>query len=457
MTPNMCFLSIATTLVIFSPLGGCTTQRLPKFTGTIPNVTVTVGREASLPCVVENIGDYTVTWMHLDRVMFLTVDDTTITLIPRFRVTREDENTWTLHIRQVTPADTGYYVCQVNMEPTINQVGYVQVVVPPEFIDEESSASHVAVQEGNDVRLVCRAKGVPRPSIHWTREDGKTFTTVRGNQVKRIESEELVLNGVTRKDMGAYLCIASNKVPPSISKRIVLEIHFQPLITVPNQLVGAPIDTTVTLECHVSAFPNAVHFWRFKGQLLINSTRQETQEIKNGYKTTMRLSLRNLRGSDFGTYVCAAKNSLGETESTVRLYEIVVPRGSEDREEEIHDELVLPEHHNAVRPVEPWRRAGNSDLDSDTSGYTLNENNYIRNRSPMTNGGSGGIRGSSTSGRAGMSSSTSGISSSTTTAYTFNSVSRGVLVGLLLVLVHGVFVGTASISPALPPAFMGFM
>nr|XP_027223406.1 lachesin-like [Penaeus vannamei] len=239
-------------------------------------------------------------------------------------VTREDENTWTLHIRQVTPADTGYYVCQVNMEPTINQVGYVQVVVPPEFIDEESSASHVAVQEGNDVRLVCRAKGVPRPSIHWTREDGKTFTTVRGNQVKRIESEELVLNGVTRKDMGAYLCIASNKVPPSISKRIVLEIHFQPLITVPNQLVGAPIDTTVTLECHVSAFPNAVHFWRFKGQLLINSTRQETQEIKNGYKTTMRLSLRNLRGSDFGTYVCAAKNSLGETESTVRLYGVSV-------------------------------------------------------------------------------------------------------------------------------------
>ncbi|XP_047502472.1 lachesin-like isoform X1 [Penaeus chinensis] len=396
--------------------------------------------------------------MHLDRVMFLTVDDTTITLIPRFRVTREDDNTWTLHIRQVTPADTGYYVCQVNMEPTINQVGYVQVVVPPEFIDEESSPSHVAVQEGNDVRLVCRAKGVPKPSIHWTREDGKTFTTMRGNQVRKIESEELVLNGVTRKDMGAYLCIASNKVPPSISKRIVLEIHFQPLITVPNQLVGAPVDTTVTLECQVSAFPNAVHFWRFKSQLLINSTRQETQEIKNGYKTTMRLSLRNLRGSDFGTYVCAAKNSLGETESNVRLYEIVVPRGSDDREDETHDELVLPEHHNDVRPIEPWRRSGtDSDLDSDTSGYTLNENNYIRNRSPMTNGGAGGIRGSSTSGRAGMSSSTSGISSSSTPAYASLSVSRGVLAGLLLVFAHGVLVGTASISPALPRGFMGPM
>lgn len=92
------------------------------------------------------------------------------------------------------------------------------------------------------------------------------------------------------------------------------------MITVPNQLVGAPVDTSVTLECQVAAFPNAVHFWRFNDQLLINSSRQETQEIRNGYTTIMKLSLKNLQTKDFGTYVCAAKNSLGETESNVRLY-----------------------------------------------------------------------------------------------------------------------------------------
>ncbi|XP_069178515.1 neurotrimin [Procambarus clarkii] len=259
--------------------------------------------------------------MHLNRVMLLTIDETTITLIPRFRVTREDPTTWTLHILQVEPDDTGYYVCQVNMEPAINQVGYVQVVVPPQFVDEESSVSHVSVQESHDVRLVCRARGVPNPNIRWTREDAHPFSAARGSQVvKHIDSEELVLKGVTRKDMGAYLCIATNKVPPSISKRIVLDVHFQPLITVPNQLVGAPVGTSVTLECQVAAFPNAVHFWRFNDQLLINSSRQETQELRNGYTTTMKLSLRNLRHKDFGTYVCAAKNSLGATESNVRLY-----------------------------------------------------------------------------------------------------------------------------------------
>ncbi|KAK3887632.1 hypothetical protein Pcinc_008336 [Petrolisthes cinctipes] len=165
--------------------------------------------------------------MHLNRVMLLTIDKTTITLIPRFRVTRDDHSTWTLHIQDVHPEDTGYYVCQVNMEPVINQVGYLQVVVPPQFVDESSSPSHVSVQESHDVRLVCRATGVPKPTIRWTREDTLPITTAKGTKVDQIDSMELLLKGVTRKDMGAYLCIARNKVPPSISKRIVLEVQCE--------------------------------------------------------------------------------------------------------------------------------------------------------------------------------------------------------------------------------------
>lgn len=56
--------------------------------------------------------------------------------------------------------------------------------MPPQFLDEESSQSHVSVQESHDVRLVCRARGVPKPVIRWTREDGLLFTASRSGQGK---------------------------------------------------------------------------------------------------------------------------------------------------------------------------------------------------------------------------------------------------------------------------------
>ncbi|MPC11403.1 Lachesin [Portunus trituberculatus] len=288
--------------------------------------------------------------------MLLTIDQRTITLIPRFSVSRDDPTTWTLHIQDVEPTDTGYYVCQVNMIPVINQVGFVQVVVPPQFVDEESSQSHVSVQERHDVRLVCRARGVPKPVIRWTREDGLFFTAGRSGQV-------------------------------------------HPVITVPNQLVGAPIDTSVTLECQVAAFPNAVHFWRFNDQLLINSSRQETQEIRKGYTTTMKLSLRNLKAKDFGTYVCAAKNSLGETESNVRLYEIEVNRRAEEKQEQLgnSNSVIRPERPNTDRMMDIWSKPGDfrAGLDSDSPSYTLEDDTSLERGGDFAGGldGSGGSLG----------------------------------------------------------------
>lgn len=44
--------------------------------------------------------------------------------------------------------------------------------VPPDIINEESS-SDLAVQEGEDATLVCKATGNPTPRVTWRREDGE--------------------------------------------------------------------------------------------------------------------------------------------------------------------------------------------------------------------------------------------------------------------------------------------
>jgi neurotrimin len=50
--------------------------------------------------------------------------------------------------------------------------------------------------------------------------------------MKLIEGERLSLSGVQRTDMGGYLCIASNGIPPTVSKRYDVQVHCECLISI---------------------------------------------------------------------------------------------------------------------------------------------------------------------------------------------------------------------------------
>ncbi|KAF4532668.1 hypothetical protein B566_EDAN002903, partial [Ephemera danica] len=181
-----------------------------------------------------------VAWIKADTKAILAIHEHVITNNARLSVTHNDFNTWTLNIRGVRREDRGQYMCQT---------AYLEVVIPPDIIYEETSGD-LMVPEGGSAKLVCKAKGFPRPKIVWRREDGGEII-LRGLQsaksrVTSVEGEMLSLIKVTRSEMGAYLCIAAN-------------VH--PLIQVPNQLVGTPTGTDVTLQCHVEASPKAINYW----------------------------------------------------------------------------------------------------------------------------------------------------------------------------------------------------
>lgn len=61
-------------------------------------------------------------------------------------------------------------MCQVNTVPMRSQVGYLDVVFPPQILVNETSDDVVAT-EGANVTLTCKARGYPTPDIHWKRED----------------------------------------------------------------------------------------------------------------------------------------------------------------------------------------------------------------------------------------------------------------------------------------------
>ncbi|KAL7732681.1 hypothetical protein ACLKA6_013600 [Drosophila palustris] len=296
----------------------------PRFAQPIPNVTVAVGRDANLPCVVEHLGGYKVAWIHIDRQMILTIHRHVISRIPRYSITYTD-NTWLLHVNQAHQDDRGYYMCQVNTNPMISQVGYLQVVVPPNILDIESTPSSVAVRENQNINMTCRADGFPTPKIIWRREDGEEIAVEKKKKVLVYDGDVLPLTKVSRNEMGAYLCIATNGVPPSVSKRIILDVEFSPMIWVPNQLVGAPAGTDVTIDCHTEAHPKAIIYWVYNSVMVLPSKKYKTDYTENSYRAHMKLTIRNLQYGDFGNYRCISKNSLGETEGSIRVYEIPLP------------------------------------------------------------------------------------------------------------------------------------
>ncbi|XP_054706556.1 lachesin-like [Uloborus diversus] len=311
----------------------------PEFSEPIQNVTIAIGRDTQLSCTVENLGTYRAAWIKVETKAILTIHHHIITRNYRISLSHSDNRNFILQIRNVQPADKGGYMCQVNTVPMKSQVGYLDVLVPPDILDHGSS-SDVVVREGANVTLTCKAVGYPAPNITWRREDNEPIPlgAWQGKKVTdpnavTYEGEVLSITRVSRLHTGAYLCIAANGVPPSVSRRVILHVHFPPVLWIPNQLVGAALGRDVSLDCHTEAYPTSINYWgRKPNEMIISNERLQITTKEKTYKTHMRLTIMKLQPQDFGVYMCFSKNSLGSTEGSVRLYEIQPPTANPTRD-----------------------------------------------------------------------------------------------------------------------------
>lgn len=85
----------------------------------------------------------------------------------------------------------------------------------------------------------------------------------------RIEGIKLQIQNVLNQTVG------KNYVMSKFSRRLIslIIVAVHPLIQVRNQLVGAPVNTDVTLQCHVEASPKAINYWtRETGEYILEKT-----------------------------------------------------------------------------------------------------------------------------------------------------------------------------------------
>lgn len=94
-----------------------------------------------------------------------------------------------------------------------------------------------------------------------------------------------------------------------------------PMIWVPNQSIPAVPGGEAVLVCNTEAYPISINYWtRDEEESLMPSVKYEIVNSEKSYKVQMTLRIRELSPSDFTTYKCFARNSLGSTQGSIKLY-----------------------------------------------------------------------------------------------------------------------------------------
>ncbi|KAF5274428.1 hypothetical protein FQR65_LT04344 [Abscondita terminalis] len=158
--------------------------------GLSPNITVLIGSNIRIPCVVTGWPFPTIQWFNNQGIIM--------------------GNSSILELKNVTPNTSGNYTCVANNiyiwdDIIFNNHYSVEVQQAPYFITKPGSYSYPSARV---VRLYCQAGGIPSPQIHWLKNGQKLEPIPR---IKQLQNELLISHSFTT-DAGFYQCVASNAV-----------------------------------------------------------------------------------------------------------------------------------------------------------------------------------------------------------------------------------------------------
>ncbi len=171
-----------------------------------------------------------IVWLKMPRGEVLALNGVTVTADSRIRsrCVPHISPCWSLSIEAASEHDSGFYVCQTNAMRT--KYVYLDVLVPPRLVS--AAQDRVDVNASSNASLTCEFTGKPEPQIKW-------FKHVHG-VAKEIEksrgSPTLHLHVHSKDAPSEFECVADNAVPPTVSKKIFLNIQCKPWAHAPNAL-----------------------------------------------------------------------------------------------------------------------------------------------------------------------------------------------------------------------------
>ncbi|XP_049631522.1 basement membrane-specific heparan sulfate proteoglycan core protein [Suncus etruscus] len=231
-----------------------------------------------------------------------------------------------LRIHQVSPGDSGEYLCRVAGSSGPEQEASFTVTIPPSAgssyrlrspvisIDPPSST----VQQGQDTSFKCLIhEGAAPISIEWKARNQELEDNVHISPNGSV----ITIVGARPSNHGTYRCVASNAY--GVAQSVVsLSVHGPPVVSVlPEGPVRLRAGKTIALECASAGEPRSSPRWARIGA----SGNLEPKTYGHSMDSRAVLQITSAKPSDAGTYVCLAQNTLGMAQKQV---EVIVDSGA---------------------------------------------------------------------------------------------------------------------------------
>ncbi|GAB1285527.1 Hemicentin-1 [Apodemus speciosus] len=277
--------SVSTTLTVHVP---------PRIQSTEVHYTVNENSQAVLPCIADGIPTPAIHW-EKDGVLIAN-------LLGKYTAQPYGE----LILENAVLEDSGTYTCVAhNAAGEDTHTVTLTVHALPTFTELPGDLS---LNKGEQLRLSCKAVGVPLPKLTWTFNNNiipAHFDSINGHS-------ELVIEKVSKEDSGTYVCTAENSV--GFVKAIGFVYVKEPPVfkgDYPSNWIE-PLGGNAILNCEVKGDPAPTIQWSRKGADIESSHR--IRQLGNG-----SLAIYGTVNEDAGDYTCVAANEAGVVERSVSL------------------------------------------------------------------------------------------------------------------------------------------
>uniref|UniRef100_W5M174 Heparan sulfate proteoglycan 2 n=1 Tax=Lepisosteus oculatus TaxID=7918 RepID=W5M174_LEPOC len=253
-------------------------------------------------------------------------------------------------------SDEAEYICKalnVHGEHTARAVLYVhnsniRVLSCASLPHIQVSPPRVTIQEGETLRLYCRAGGTPSPSLTWKKQGGELPPQAR---MERTDIGTLLIPSIKASDAGTYLCVGTNSIGSSEAPIEVSVLRVDRVVAPVIQPSKATVQEGRTLElsCVVTGSPPPSITWlRSSGPLSANH-----QVVGS------KLRILHASPADSGDYICQVNSGhpQGVTQQSVISVTVTSSPASTSSSTSSSSRLQTPiisiePHSAAVRPGE---------------------------------------------------------------------------------------------------------